>query len=347
MANSIISSKPIAPARDVPTGPGAGSAHLSIGVVICAYASERWHELGLAIGSVALQSRPAEEIVLVIDHNEALLARARDAFPGVGVVPNDGRAGLCGARNTGIRRVRSEIVAFLDDDARAGRDWLRNLATGFEDERVIGVGGWIDPIWEAQAPRWLPAELYWIVGCSYLGLPGGRAVIRNAIGANMSFRRQALIALGGFREDVGQGPDCALRDDETDLAIRARLRWPDARIMHLPEARVGHSVPAARANWKYVVSRSWGEGRGKALLAASVGASAALASERRYVARVLPAAVARGLLDTGRGDLSGLGRAASVVTALAVTVAGYAVERLAGFVRCIRPFRESAGSEAS
>jgi glycosyltransferase involved in cell wall biosynthesis len=266
--------------------------------------------------------------VVVIDHNPALLRRARSALGHARVVANEGRPGLCGARNTGLRQTPADVVAFLDDDARADRDWLAQMASGFASPQVIGLAGWVEPSWEAATPRWLAAELYWIVGCSYRGLPASGAPLRNAIGANMSFRRSVLVAVGGFCEDMGQTAERSLRDDETELAIRVRSYWPEARIVHAPAARVEHSVPVERARWRYLFSRCWGEGRGKALLARSLGASAALASERTYVSRVLPEAVARGLLDAVRGDLTGLARAASIVAALGVTVGGYVVGRL-------------------
>jgi glycosyltransferase involved in cell wall biosynthesis len=271
--------------------------------------------------------------VVVIDHNDELLRRAQAAFRPIRVVRSVSRPGLCGARNTGLRSVSSEIVAFLDDDARADIDWLEQISGGFDDLGVLGVGGWVEPSWETAMPRWLAPEMYWIVGCSYAGLPQVLAPIRNGIGANMAFRRTALIGVGGFKEGVGQGPNTALRDDETDLAIRVRARWPEAQIMHLPAARVEHSVPAERARWAYLLSRSWSEGKGKAILAGAHGSSRALASERAYVLRVLPSGVARGLLDAAGGDLSGLGRAASIVASLSATVAGYFFGRLTSLVR--------------
>jgi hypothetical protein len=45
--------------------------------------------------------------------------------------------------------------------------------------------------------------------------------------------------------------------------------------------------------------------------------------ERNYALRILPAGVGRGLLDTVRGDVSGLGRSAAIVAAFTVTVGGY------------------------
>ncbi|HET8979098.1 MAG TPA: glycosyltransferase, partial [Solirubrobacteraceae bacterium] len=252
----------------------------------------------------------------------------RRAFPHAQVVASDGLPGLSGARNTGLRRVEADVVAFLDDDASADAGWLEAMARQFADPRVVGVGGWVAPRWESAASGWLAPELYWIVGCSYRGLPDGVAEIRNPIGANMAFRRAPLLELGGFREGVGRIRDRPLGDEETDLAIRARARWPQARILHVPQARVHHAVPAGRTSWRYLVSRSWAEGRSKAQLSQAVGASSALASERTYVTRALPAGVWSGMRDALRGDPEGIARAVSIVIALAVTVAGYAFGRV-------------------
>ena len=300
-----------------------------ISVVICACSERRWEDLVEAVDSLRTQTRRSAQTIVVIDHNELLLRHARRELPGIQVVPSSGAPGLSGARNTGIDRARGELVAFLDDDARADRRWLEALTAGFDGPAVIGVGGWVAPDWEGAAPRWLAPELYWIVGCSYRGLPSDVAPIRNAIGANMAFRRDKLLALGGFREDIGQTRGSELRDDETELAIRAHARWPAALIMHRPDALVEHSVPVHRATWRYLVRRCWSEGRGKAVLARDDGAEAALASERTYVRRVLPRAVGRYLRDAVGGDPYGLARATSILAALLITAAGYALGRLA------------------
>jgi GT2 family glycosyltransferase len=296
--------------------------------VICAFSDARWNQLVEAVDSVTRQSRPARELVVVIDHNEPLLARARAAFPQARAIASQGRPGLSGARNTGFTALGTDIAAFLDDDACADERWLETMVREFDDPAVIGVGGWVAPRWESGECRWLAPELRWIVGCSYRGLPDAVAEIRNPIGANMAFRRTVLTGVGGFREDVGRIGERPLGDEETDLSIRAHVQWPHARILHLPAARVEHAVPASRTCWRYLVSRCWAEGRSKAVLAGDVGSSSALASERTYVTRVLPAGVVRGLLDAVRGDLTGLGRAASILIALTVTIAGYAFGRL-------------------
>jgi glycosyltransferase involved in cell wall biosynthesis len=301
----------------------------SFAIVICAYTEARWGQLEEAVRSVERQSLPAGDTAVVIDHNVPLLARARAAFGGVRVLASNGQQGLSGARNTGLRAVDGEVVAFLDDDAVAAPEWLERLAGAFADERVLGAGGWIAPRWQGREPRWLASDLYWIVGCSYRGLPGDGAELRNPIGANMAFRRSTLLALEGFREGVGRVGARPLGDEETELGIALHARWPHARIVHVPAARVRHWVPAERASWRYLRSRCWAEGRSKALLTQHVGAPDALASERRYATRVLPAGVWRGVSDGLRGDRCGFARAASIVLALSTTALGYAAGRLA------------------
>jgi hypothetical protein len=50
---------------------------VDISDVICAFSE--WEDLEAAIGSVNRQTRQAREIIVVIDHNEKLLAQVRSA----------------------------------------------------------------------------------------------------------------------------------------------------------------------------------------------------------------------------------------------------------------------------
>jgi glycosyltransferase involved in cell wall biosynthesis len=69
-----------------------------VSVVICAHTERRWEDLSKAVRSVQSQSRPAHEIVVVVDHNPSLLQRARERISGADVVENHEAPGLGGAR---------------------------------------------------------------------------------------------------------------------------------------------------------------------------------------------------------------------------------------------------------
>lgn len=294
-----------------------------ISVVVCAYTLERIDRLAAAIESLRAQSAPAHEIVLVCDHAPELEAECKRRWPGLTVIPNREQQGLSGARNTGVAAAGGEVVAFLDDDAVAAPDWLERLGTAYADPRVLGAGGAVRPDWEAGRPAWFPPEFDWVVGCTHSGMPRAAEPVRNLVGANMSFRRAALLAAGGFRHELGRIGKIPAGAEETDLCIRVGQESPGGVILYDPAAVVDHHVPPQRARLSYFVSRCRGEGRSKAILAALVGADSGLAAERAYVRRTLPLGFLRGLGDAVRGDGDGLRRAAALVLGLAETTRGY------------------------
>jgi GT2 family glycosyltransferase len=301
------------------------TGRLGVSVVICAYTEARWPELVSAVRSVQAQTVPAQEIVLVIDHNDRLLARARSEIDGARVIENVETRGLSGARNSGIRVASGAVIAFLDDDAAAEPDWLAQLVGAYADPRVMGAGGAIVPRWEASRPAWMPRELDWVVGCTYRGMPEATAPVRNLIGCNMSFRREVFEMVGGFRSVLGRVGTKPVGCEETELCIRLLQHDPTARLIFEPSAAVRHLVPAGRGTWKYFAARCYAEGQSKAVMSRLVGTGDGLSSERAYVVRTLPRGVLGGLLDTlVRAKASGLGRAAAIVAGLGMTAAGYA-----------------------
>jgi glucosyl-dolichyl phosphate glucuronosyltransferase len=302
-----------------------------VSVVICAYTEHRWDLLCGAVESVRKQTVAAGKIVVVIDHNDALLRRAEadERFAGVALVPNSGTSGLSGARNSGIALADGEIVAFLDDDAAAAVDWLELLLGPYVDPRVVGVGGRIDAVWPAARPALLAPELDWIVGCTYRGMPTTTTAVRNMIGANMSFRRRVFDEVGGFRVGIGRTADLLLGCEETELCIRATGALPGVRIVYEPAAAVNHHVSADRTTRRYILARAKAEGQSKAEVARQTGADRALDTERHYVRSTLPRAVARGVVEAFRTrDTSGLYQAVMIIAVVAVTVANYGRRRI-------------------
>ena len=248
------------------------------------------------------------ELVVVVDHNPALLRRVCEQFPEARVVENTEPRGSSGAWNSGVMASRGRIIAFLDDDAEAEPDWLERLWKAYADDSVMGVGGSIRPVWEGAArPRWFPDEFLWVVGCTYRGLPEETAPVRNLIGCNMSFRRSAFEEIGGFRKGMGHVGGRPIGDDETEFSIRVGLRWPDRVLLHHPEARVRHKVPASRARWSYFYSRCRLEGRSQSV-DERAGGHPPWAGGRVYVCfqNVAPWDVAwSGRCDMGRLDRPG------------------------------------------
>jgi glucosyl-dolichyl phosphate glucuronosyltransferase len=316
----------------------------NMSVIICAYTEKRWDELVVAVESAQRQTMPPREVIVVIDHNPDLLYRVQQNLAGVTVIENRGDKGLSGARNSGWVEAQGEIVAFLDDDAVAEPGWLENLAACYADPEVVGVGGKIVPLWKSSCPSWFPDEFNWVIGCSYRGLPTSNAPIRNMIGANMSIRRDILVAVGGFREsfgcdkgsDVSQGAGTIkwlnhyAGDEETEFCIRVTQKRPGSVWLYAASAIVRHQVSTERTRWNYYLWRCYDEGLGKASLARLHNASTSLSSERSYTFKTLPRGVMRGIADTFlHRDPGGVLRAMAIVVGLATTVVGYLLGSIA------------------
>jgi GT2 family glycosyltransferase len=310
-------------------------------VVVCAYTEDRWDDITDSLQSLRAQTVPPAQVLLVADHNDALAERARAAFPDVDVLANSGPRGLSGARNTGVAAATGEVVAFLDDDAAAEPDWLELLLAPYADPLVAGVGGSARPRFDVPPPGWLAEEFHWVIGCSYRGQPDHIAEVRNFIGANMSFRRPIFATAGPFTDGIGRVGTRPVGCEETEFCIRVRRAVPDARLLYVPGAAVRHRVTAGRLTARYYLNRCWSEGLSKALVARAVGSEAALASERTYATRTLPAAVLRALRE-GRAA-----RAGAIVVGLAVTAVGYAWGRAAGSPASASPAPADAGDVTS
>lgn len=295
----------------------------SISVLICAYTLERLDVIAKAIESLRAQTVAAHEIVLVIDHSPPLEAECKRRWPEIHVVPNREKQGLSGARNTGVTECSGDVVAFLDDDAVAAPDWVQRLGEAYADPRVLGAGGAVHPAWIEGKPSWFPAEFDWVVGCTHSGMPREREAVRNLVGANMSFRREVLAEVGGFRHELGRIGTIPAGCEETDLCIRVGKRWPDGQILYDPAASVDHFVPGTRGQLRYFTSRCRGEGQSKAILAGLVGSQSGLEAERAYVRRTLPLGFLRGLGETLRGHPSGAARSAMLAVGLLTTTRGY------------------------
>jgi GT2 family glycosyltransferase len=298
-------------------------------VVICAYSLDRWSDLREAITSVQHQTITPYETIVVIDHNDDLLALVRQAFPDILAIPNQGTRGLSGARNTGVAAAGGDIVAFLDDDARADTTWLEHFREHYLQDAVLGVGGAVLPDWAGgRKPSWFPAEFLWVVGCSYRGQPTSLQPVRNLIGANMSYRLDALRTAGPFREGIGRVGLRPMGCEETELGIRVLNAFPGDHVLYDPAAIVWHRVPRSRMGPRYFLQRCYAEGLSKALVVQLVGQQSGLSSERAYTFRVLPRGVLAGLRAGFTGRIGGFGRAAAIVTGLAATTLGYAIGRL-------------------
>jgi glycosyltransferase involved in cell wall biosynthesis len=233
--------------------PAVGLPFMS--VVVCAYNSER--VIGRAIESLLAQDYPDDSYeVIVVDDGSS--DGTRDVVLGypVHLIQHECNRGLGAARNSGLAHVAGDVYVSFDDDCLVDPGWLRQLAMGYQEKSVAGVGSLIEEPatvhgianrFMAAAGSHNPASLR--LGSSsnplrrfvaYLAdqLSGDEPAspvyqVRELNGATATFPVGILRAVGGW--------DDSLRaEEDKDISHRIAQAYPGLRFLTVTNARVIH-----------------------------------------------------------------------------------------------------------
>jgi GT2 family glycosyltransferase len=175
--------------------------------VVCAYNAERTMEACLA--SLETLDYPDYEVIVVNDGSRDRTLAIAERFPYCRIISQENK-GLSVARNVGAEAATGEIVAYTDSDCVADPDWLTYLVARMEAGNLAACGG----------PNFPPPEDS-LVPAAVAVSPGGPThvlisdeVAEHIAGCNMAFRREALLALGGF------DPQYRAAGDDVDICWR-------------------------------------------------------------------------------------------------------------------------------
>ena len=220
-----------------------------------------------AADSILGQSYESFELVIVVSDAPRLcevIERRYGDIPNVQTVSLDKDDGLSAARNTGAAAATGDIVVFTDDDVVAEPDWLAELIGTYEQYEPAGVGGHVVPIWPDEKPWYFPNEFFWLVGVMHDNFVETQEPqpVRNTFGCNISFDREAFLAAGGFREDLGKNQDNPLQGEEAELCERL-----NGKFWYTPDALVHHRVDGGQLSVRYLFRRAFWQGYSKAALA--------------------------------------------------------------------------------
>ena len=233
--------------RDAPFAPDERARWPKVSVIVCAYNAA--DTLDDCLSSLAALTYPNCEVIVVNDGSRDTTGAIARRHTGVRIVdvPN---GGLAAARNVGLAAADGEIVAYTDADTRVDPDWLTYLVQPFLTQDVVGSGG----------PNIVPQDDPWIAQ-SVARAPGGPVhvllddrVAEHVPGCNMAFRRDALLAIGGFN------PLFQCAGDDVDICWR--LQAKGLRIGFAPSALVWHHHrQTIAAFWRQQVGYGEGEVR--------------------------------------------------------------------------------------
>ncbi len=194
------------------------------------------------VASILNLDYPKDKLrVLVVDASSNESTRnALDGLP-VEIVSYNGNAPA--AYNFALGTVRSDLVAFIDGDARVDPFWLAEITKNLDEQGVAGAAGAMRT-WNKQKiiPRCIGYELE-----SRYNNP--KRVVR-ASTTNLVLKRTAIEEAGGFDESLDTG---------YDADIGFRIVGLGYRIIFEPEAVVYHfHRPALRSYWRqqYVYAKN-------------------------------------------------------------------------------------------
>lgn len=203
-------------------------------------------ELVRCLGGLAQSDHPMMELVVVADPVGVSAALESGVGPLKTIVFDD--ANISAARNLGIAEAAGAVVAFIDDDAVPEPTWLSQLVAPFTEERVAAAGGFvrgrngISFQWQAREVDRTgvahPLAVDPVTPSLHRGTPE-RAI--KTEGTNMAFRRDVLLAMGGFDEGF------RFYLDETDLNLRLALAGYVTAIVPLAQVYHGFAASARRS----------------------------------------------------------------------------------------------------
>jgi glucosyl-dolichyl phosphate glucuronosyltransferase len=236
----------------------------SVTVVVCTRDRRRLLEACLA----SLDEQSHAVPIVVVDNGSsdgtATFLRTWSGAAPRRVAVSEPVAGLSRARNLGVAHATGDVVLFLDDDALAPPGWVQAHLLAYEDTAVQAAGGPIVLDFVDGRPRWVATRLeHWWSALDHGTEQRPFPPPHGPYGANMSMRREALVAAGGFDPMLGRRGRSLLSSEEA--AVFEHIWAAGGAITYVPEAVVIHQITAERLRPSWILRRGVAQGRSNAL----------------------------------------------------------------------------------
>jgi GT2 family glycosyltransferase len=190
---------------------------------------------GMLDSLAAMRTMRTWEAILVdnasTDHTAAVIRQASETEPRIRYFREE-RIGLGAARDRGWREARSALISLTDDDCYVAEDYVDAVIAAFDGRPDVGVVGGRILLFDPEDARVTIDERDYPVDFA----PNSFVVAGNMKGANLSFRRAALQAIGGFDPELGAGTRFPCEDT---VAIAAVL-WAGFKGRYDPRPVVRH-----------------------------------------------------------------------------------------------------------
>jgi len=208
---------------------------MDLSLIVCT--RDRCRQLARCLQAVRNIAPARRWELIVVDNNSTDdTAAVVEGFAAVAPMPVryvfEPRPGLGNAHNAGLRIAEGEILAFTDDDCYPAADFVDRVCSSFSKDRPIGyISGRIMLHDRADHPITVNESL------TPRRFPGGSFIQTGDVqGANMAFRKRALLSIGRF--DPLFGPGSWFNAEDVDAAgCASAVGWkgqyrPDVVVWH-------------------------------------------------------------------------------------------------------------------
>jgi succinoglycan biosynthesis protein ExoM len=236
-------------------------------ISVCIPTFRRNERLRAVLDDLAQQQLLPTQVVVVDNEPTGAARPVVDQFRATGVpfrvdydVQTEPNISL--TRNRSVQLATGEWLAFVDDDERAPRHWLRELMAAAEKTNADGVLGPVEP----QVPPGAPA---WIRAGRFYDFPHQQECAEVPLNC-LRFGNVLLRATFLRAENGPFDPSYGLMAGE-DADLLTRLAHKGAKIIWTERAPVFEPVEAARLSLRYLVLRALSGGQGFARYTLSGG----------------------------------------------------------------------------
>lgn len=199
------------------------------------------------INSLRDQTRPPGRIIVVDNASADGSVDSIDLATNVEIYRSVENLGFAKGNNWALARSEADLVALLNPDTLADRDWLRQLCDAADTFPDAAAFGSCQVAYESADRLDGIGDIFHLSGAAwrdgYGSSKSGRKLkpreIFSPCAAAALYRRQALMEIGGFDEDYF----CYMED--VDVGFRLRLQGyaarfvPDALVRHVGSATTG------------------------------------------------------------------------------------------------------------
>lgn len=233
---------------------------MKISVIICTY--NRHELLKYCLNSLNKQTVTSDDFEVVIVNNNSTDKTHEVAENFASLHPNvsifiEKNQGLSHARNRGFYEANSDWVIYLDDDAKAHKDFVERAIWIIENTEYQCFGGMYLPWYHHGKPYWYK-EKYGTNRMRYKTI----STLKNgeyACGGIMAYKVDLLKKYKGFSTKLGMNGDKVAYGEETELQVR--MRRDGMKIAYDPLLKMDHLVADYKLNIDWFFKAHFALGR--------------------------------------------------------------------------------------